>query len=83
MDNKLITLYFLHGSKHSHDAEVLLGDSDVEFEAVGLSGRDQLAALHFDLGICELPTLIYGSQRAVGLEKIRLFLNGEMIQDFR
>ncbi|NIM95053.1 MAG: hypothetical protein GTO18_15245 [Anaerolineales bacterium] len=70
----MFKLYLLKGSRHSEDAYRLLSDTNLEFEAESISGREELASIYFDLGIRELPTLISESSRAEGLDEIQAFL---------
>ncbi len=67
-------LYFLSGSKHSEEAEQLLHRKRISFEKIDASSRYMMAAIHRDLGIDELPTLVYMNTRYVGLKKIRDFV---------
>lgn len=71
----MFKLYTLSGSSHSARAQKYLSDSDVEFEYIEFSEPHQLAALYLDLGISELPALIWGAKRAEGLEKIRMLVS--------
>jgi hypothetical protein len=62
------------GSSHSQEAARLLEDTNLTFSCVELSGKSQMAAAFRDLGIMELPTLANDSQRYVGLDRIRGFV---------
>lgn len=70
----MYTLYMLSGSQHSKEAKSLLDTANVEFMSKSISDSDQLSAVFFDLGISELPALVFGSTMAEGLENIRAFI---------
>jgi len=69
----MLKLYILSGSNHSEEAKKLLEETKLGLETVDVSERTLLAAIFQDLGIRELPTLVYKNTRYIGLKEIQDF----------
>lgn len=70
-------LYFISGSLQSKAAQDVLKSSQVRFKGVDASEARLLAALHRDLCIDELPTLVDGGSVYVGLDQIQSFADSQ------
>jgi hypothetical protein len=66
-------LYLLDGSLHSREADRLVSNRSLEVEAITVA-ESEMAALFYERGIRELPTLVYDGAKLEGLEQIRAFV---------
>ena len=70
----MVKFYYLSGSRHSCEAEILLQERKLPFEKIDVLKSNIIANINCELGIRRLPAILHNGSRYEGIKEIRIFV---------